>query len=197
MVHAPSLPLRTERLVLRPARAGDAVTLHDYLRSEEVCRYLPHVAQTLEECEERVATWASCVDPQADGETLLLMVELDGRHVGHCLIFRRGPELSIGEVGWVLHPDVTGRGLATEAAQALVDTCFEHYGMHRVTARLDPRNAASARVCDRLGMQREGVLRRDWLRDGEWTDTAVHALLREEWDQRPVDRHGRRRSAAT
>lgn len=175
------LPIRTERLVLRAARADDVDSLHDYLCREDVCLHLPHPVQSREQCATRVQAWSGCVDPRADGDHLLLFVELDGRHVGHVILFLRGPGLAKGEVGWALHPDVRGRGLATEAARALLELGFRHYAMHRISARLDSRNEASARVCDRLGMRREALLRQDWFKDGRWSEHAVHAILRDEW----------------
>ena len=177
---APALPIRTERLVLRPARAGDVDSLHDYLAREDVCRYLPHGVQSREQCAGRVETWATCLDPREPDEYLLLLLEHESRHVGHAIVFLRGPGFAKGEVGWALHPDACGRGLATEAGRALVDLCFDHYGMHRVSAQLDARNTASARVCERLGMTREGLLRRDYPNDGTWADAEVWAVLREE-----------------
>ena len=61
------------------------------------------------------------------------------------------------ELGWVLHPDFQGRGYAREAAGAVLDFVFETLHPHRVQAFLDARNAASAALCERLGMRREAT----------------------------------------
>jgi RimJ/RimL family protein N-acetyltransferase len=85
------------------------------------------------------------------------------------------------EIGWVLHPDYQGRGLAAEAAGAVLHFAFETLGPHRVEAQLDARNAASARLCERLGMRLEATLREvEW--DDGWRDTTLYAVLRREWD---------------
>ena len=89
-----------------------------------------------------------------------------------------------GEIGWVFHPDVGGQGLATEAAAALLDAAFHEVYLHRVMAQLDPRNLRSARLCERLGMRLEGVFREELWSKGEWTDTAVYAILASEWERR-------------
>jgi RimJ/RimL family protein N-acetyltransferase len=81
----------------------------------------------------------------------------------------------------VLDPRVAGRGIATEAARALVDLAFDHYGVHRVWAQLDARNEPSAALCERLGMRRESHKRRDFWSKGEWTDSYEYAVLAEEW----------------
>jgi len=58
--------------------------------------------------------------------------------------------------------------------------------LHRIVASLDQRNAASARVVQRLGMGQEACLRQNAFRKGEWTDEAIYAVLAEEWR----DQHG-------
>ncbi len=180
---APTLPITTERLVLRRARLDDAEPLHSYFSDPEVCRYLLHEPVSLEDCRTKVEAWTTRVDPQEDGQALWLIAELDGRHIGHVLMILSGKEVSKAEIGWVFHPDAAGRGLATEAAQAMVDTAFGDYGLHRVVARLDPRNTASARLCERLGMRQEAHLRQDWFNKGEWSDTGVFGILRDEWEK--------------
>jgi RimJ/RimL family protein N-acetyltransferase len=57
------------------------------------------------------------------------------------------------EIGWTLHPDHHGVGDMTEAATAVLRLAVGDLGMHRVIAHLDPRNAASAALCSRLGMR--------------------------------------------
>src|SRR5690606_23161415 len=88
------------------------------------------------------------------------------------------------ELGWVLHPDYQGRGYALEAAGAVLDFAFETLAPHRVQAFLDARNAASAGLCERLGMRREATILEEQYNDAEWQDTAVYGVLRREWDRR-------------
>ncbi|MDN7121115.1 GNAT family N-acetyltransferase [Nocardioides sp. ChNu-153] len=188
------MPLRTERLVLRAHRDGDAAALA-YYGDAEVTRFMLLHALGEAERDAMVARRATSLHPRAPGETLPLVVERDGVVVGDVVLKVVDAWGGVGEVGWVLDPRHGGRGYATEAAAALADLAFDHYGMHRVEARLDARNAASARVCARLGMRLEAHLRRDWWMRGEWTDTQVHAVLVEEWRalERPRPAGGRPR----
>jgi RimJ/RimL family protein N-acetyltransferase len=84
----------------------------------------------------------------------------------------------------VLHPDFQGRGYAREAAGAVLDFVFETLNPHRVQAFLDARNAASAALCERLGMRREATILEEEYDKGEWADTAVYGVLRREWAAR-------------
>jgi RimJ/RimL family protein N-acetyltransferase len=87
-----------------------------------------------------------------------------------------------GEIGFTLHPDHQGHGYATEASRAVLRLAFEEYGLHRVYARLEPRNVASARVLEKIGMRREALLlENEWVK-GEWQSEAIYALLAREWE---------------
>ncbi|MFI2714688.1 GNAT family N-acetyltransferase, partial [Micromonospora sp. NPDC018662] len=74
-----------------------------------------------------------------------------------------------------------GRGLATEAAGALLDWGFGTFGLHRVTARCHADNEPSARLLTRLGLRREARHVRSYRFRGEWADQLVFAVLADEW----------------
>ncbi len=184
---APALPIRTERLLLRPLRDSDVDDVLAYYGDPQVVRYLLTEPHTRADAEGFVAERSLRIDPRRAGESLALAVEHEGRVVGDIVLILVGGESpsgatpSVGEIGWTLHPDRGGRGFATEAARALLDLAFGHYRLHRVKAQLDARNTGSARLCERLGMTREAHLRQDWWSKGEWTDTLVYGLLADEW----------------
>ena len=71
--------------------------------------------------------------------------------------------------------------VSTVSARALIELGFDHYGLHRIKAQLDGRNADSARLCERLGMTREAHLRQDYWSKGEWTDSLIYGVLATEW----------------
>lgn len=173
----PTLPITTERLVLRLREAGDLDDLHAIFGREDVALYLLHDAMAREQLQEHFADLAT-----GDADGLGLVVELEGRVVGRVSLELFAPDQ--GELGWTFHPDVGGRGIATEAARAMVDVGFGHYGLHRIKAELDGRNDASRRLCERLGMRQEGHRIQDFWSKGEWTDTYEYALLASEWDGR-------------
>lgn len=185
---APPLPLRTERLLLRTIVADDRAAIGAYCADPEVTRYLPFGALDDEGLDQRMERLVAGTAPTEVGEALLLAVEHEGVLVGDLMLrlsAAHGPDQppSIAELGWVFSPSYAGRGFATEAARALVDLAFEHYPLHRLMARLDPRNTASARLCERLGMRHEAHTREDYPdREGGWSDTAVYGLLRREWE---------------
>ena len=186
---APDYPIETERLRLRPLdRPGDVAGMHGYRSIEEVCRYVPFSPGTLDEMADRFRNperVRSTID--AEGQALSLAIERrdTGAMIGDLVLFWHSVADGHVEVGYVLHPDHAGQGFATEATAALVDLAF-HGGLpvHRVSARMDQRNTASAAVVRRLGMRHEATyVDGEWFK-GEWTTLLVFGLLRSEWEAR-------------
>lgn len=86
-----------------------------------------------------------------------------------------------GEVGWTLAPGARGKGYGTEAAQAVLRLGFEELGMHRIEARLDELNSASASLCGRLGMRLEARHIDKWHYKGQWATELIYSILADEW----------------
>lgn len=81
-------------------------------------------------------------------------------------------------IGFIVHPDRQGLGLATEAVRRVLAFGFGPMGLHRVEADVDPENEASMRLLERIGFQREGLLRDRWFTFfGEWKDSLILGLL--------------------
>jgi RimJ/RimL family protein N-acetyltransferase len=103
--------------------------------------------------------------------------------VGLCWVSERD---RTAEIGFTFAPRYQGRGFATEAAGALVDWAFTAAGLHRVIGRTEARNAASARVLEKLGMRREAhLVENEWVK-GEWQSELVYAVLDREWPPFPA-----------
>ena len=181
----PPLPVRTERLVLRYPEPRDAEALFGYYSDPDVALYLLTPPLDRRQAEAEIRRRLPAPAGKERGVNLILVVELDGQLAGDVLLMPKEPSYSEAEVGWTLDPRFAGRGIATEAARAMIDLAFDHYGVHRVTAQLDARNARSAAVCERLGMRRESHKLRDFWSKGEWTDSFEYAVLAEEWRDFP------------
>ncbi|WP_392508751.1 GNAT family N-acetyltransferase [Naumannella halotolerans] len=172
-----TLPIRTERLLLRAYRPDDVADSLAYYSDPEVARYLLDDPWTLELATQRVNERVERVGIEPPSAGLALVVERDGVMIGDLALWATDGSRSKGEVGWVFARSAAGKGYATEAVNALFDIAFGTFGMHRVAAQLDPRNEPSARLCERLGMKHEAHLRQDWYIKGEWTDTGIYGLL--------------------
>jgi RimJ/RimL family protein N-acetyltransferase len=120
---------------------------------------------------------------EAEGDVIVLGAEVidSGRLIGDVMLHWVSETHRCGELGYVLHPDQGGRGYATEAARAVLQLAFDGLGVHRVVARVDARNLASARLAARLGMRQEArLVENEWFKGG-WSDELDFALLEDEW----------------
>lgn len=180
---APEYPIRTERLILRPISPDDAAAMHAYKSDPESVRYVPYGPLELVDIERRIATtWSNTrFDNEGDAVSLSVVERETGALVGDVVLFWRSEKDRAGEVGYIFDPRVAGRGYATEAVQALLALGFDGLGLHRIAARIDDRNTASARVVERLGFRREArFVESEWFKD-EWATLLVYALLEDEW----------------
>jgi len=175
---------RTERLELRAYRPEDLAAFADLHAREDVTRYLPwpvrdaDAARAALERHQRMR-----LDRDGDGITLAGFEPDTGRLVGEFVLILRSVEHLRGELGYVLHPDFQGRGLATEGARHMLGIAFDKLGLRRVIARVDARNAGSLAVLRRLGMRHEAHLVENELFKGEWSDEDDFAMLRSEWEK--------------
>lgn len=182
------ITLETERLLLRRFRPDDWQDLYAYLSDEAVVRYEPYGVFSEEECRDAAirrsrqdAFWAVCLRGS-------------GRLIGNVYFQRQEPaDFLTWEIGYVFNPAYGGKGYATESCRKVIDYAFSELGARRVIARCNPENARSWRLIERLGMRREGHLRKNSYhkRDGQgrpiWHDSFEYAILAEEWAKAATD----------
>jgi [ribosomal protein S5]-alanine N-acetyltransferase len=161
--------LITPRLRLRRAQATDLDALHAVFSHPVAMRYWsrpPHtdLGQTREFLDKMIDAPPDVSDD--------FVVEHQGRAIGKAGCWR------LPEVGYILHPDHWGRGLATEALTAVVGHVFATRPIEAIKADVDPRNAGSLRLLATLGFVETHRAARTWLVGEEWCDSVYLALAR-------------------
>ena len=181
----PPPTIECARLRLRPYRDDDVDALYALQSDPGVMRYWSYPAWTdRRQAEERLAL----IYRQQREEDVYIWVVADrdsDRMIGNCALFALNREQKHAEIGYSLMPACQGRGLAQEAVRAVLGFAFEVLGLERIEADIDPRNAPSCRLVERLGFQREGYLRERWRVNGEICDAAFYGLLRREFVAAP------------
>jgi [ribosomal protein S5]-alanine N-acetyltransferase len=166
------------RIVLRPISADDVDAFYSIFSDPQVMRYwstLP-IANTnaarklIDEIDERFARheslkWGVALrsDNTLIGTTTLHRVDFDNRRA---------------EIGYALGSAHWGKGYMHEALQATLGYAFQILDLHRIEADVDPRNQSSIKTLERLGFQREGLLRERWQVGGEIQDSLFYGLLK-------------------
>ncbi|MFI5612253.1 GNAT family N-acetyltransferase [Amycolatopsis sp. NPDC051903] len=112
----------------------------------------------------------------------LLVPTLGGRPLGLLSWHRSrsGPSSYCWNMGLVLRPEARGHGHGTEAQRLLVRYLFAHTQFNRVEASTEVSNRAEQRSLEKAGFTREGILRGYGFRDGEWRDSVLYAVIRED-----------------
>ncbi|MGY1519403.1 GNAT family N-acetyltransferase [Luteimonas sp. A482] len=178
----PGFPVLTgQRLCLRGPRVQDIDDVFALFSHADVMRFWSSAPMRVRmQAEGKVE---EMLDGFARRESLnwLIAARRDDRAIGSCTLYRFDARHRRAEVGYALHPDWWGRGLATEAVALALDWGFHRLGLHRIEADIDPRNEASRRLLAGLGFRREGLLRQRFLIDGSASDSEIFGLLQDEW----------------
>ncbi|WP_433018530.1 GNAT family N-acetyltransferase [Kribbella sp. CA-294648] len=182
----PSYPIRTERLGLRPHRMDDLDDLLAFHSDPDVVRYVPWPVRDREQTRTALKAKLTQDALTEPGQWLVLAIELreTSTVIGEVLLKWESETSRQGELGYALHTGYHGRGLAAEAANAVLRLGFEDLGLHRICANVIDGNAASAKLLTRLGMRQEGHLVENVFFKGAWCDELVFGLLAREWRDR-------------
>jgi RimJ/RimL family protein N-acetyltransferase len=162
--------LRTERLLLRPARADDLDAMHAILNDPRAMAYwssLPHATR------DQTRDWLAgmIAIPSEEGEDFV--IEHEGQAIGKAGLYR------FPAIGYILHPAAWGRGFAREALTAVIDRAFAVHGLAAIEADVDPRNAASIGLLKRLGFTETHRAKSTWLIGDAWCDSVYLRLEHE------------------
>jgi len=176
------LPLEAERLVLRDFVEDDWQAVHGYASDLVVVQHIPWGPNTEEETREfvRKAMASQAESPRTSFE-FAVVLKAGARLIGGCGLRTKSAVHREGVIGYCFGHDVWGNGYAPEAARALLGFGFGQLELHRIFADCDVRNGASARVLEKIGMQREGRLREDMWYKGGWRDSYWYSILGQEW----------------
>ncbi|MFI9270278.1 GNAT family N-acetyltransferase [Kitasatospora sp. NPDC052896] len=168
----------------------DIDALHAIFGDPETARYLPFEPRDREDCADQVALYLE--EAERDPRTvyrLAVTITAEGEDavpIGNAVLGIEGAESQRAAfIGYALRRDTWGFGYATEIARLLCGFGFGTLGLHRLAARLDPENLASARVLRKVGFQLEGRIRHDLFLRGRWYDALQYSLLEDEWLDRP------------
>ena len=179
--------LNTDRLVLRPLMAKDALAVRNLANNPEIAR---RVVWPLCGCGRTLARrWiAGSREHWAAGTGVEFAIELKsgGEMFGLAGLTDVDAGNASAELGFLLDPECWRQGYATEAAAVVVWYGFKFLKLNRIYARHLVSNPASGRVLAKLGMRQEGVLRGSVRKEKLFEDAVLVALLREEWTK-PAD----------
>lgn len=154
-----NVTLRTPRLELVPSSPElfDGVWAAVEASLDELSSWMPWAVEPDPEgtrtfLEHAAKSWGS-------GRDRSFTIAMDGVVCGGCSLDHIDPWGHSAEMGYWMRSDLCGRGLMTEAASEVVSFGFDNEGLHRIGLHAGVENHASCRVAEKLGFQKEGLLR--------------------------------------
>ena len=172
--------LAGDQVVLRELRASDAASLFSLLTTEEVARFISPPPTSVEGFERFIA-WTH--RQRAAGVYACYAVTLKGYDTAIGIFQVRETEqgFSTGEWGFVLGSPFWGTGVFAESADLVLEFVFETVGVHRLEARAAVRNGRGSAALRKVGAVQEGVLRKSFLKNGEYLDQALYGIVEDDW----------------
>jgi [ribosomal protein S5]-alanine N-acetyltransferase len=173
--------IETERLLIRGHLPGDWRDLFEYLSLPATYIFEPGHPITEDEAKKLSSE-------RSQGEAFLpVVLKNENKMIGHLYFNHLVPkEFMTWELGYIFNPACHNHGYATEAARAIITYGFEHLQAHRIVAHSNPKNTASIRVLEKIGMEKEGYFRKKafFRKDGNgnplWHDCVSYGILERE-----------------
>lgn len=173
--------LETERLRLRPVRSDDLEALFAIRSDPTMMQYIGRpLMKNHTEAEALLALIRGEYEAGTGIKWAITFRDQD-EMIGNMMFRGISREHFSGEIGYMLHSDFWRKGIMREAAARGITFAFEELGLHSVFARIDPANAASAGILEKLGFQKSAHLRENYFFEGAFTDTGMYDLLAHEW----------------
>jgi len=170
------------KLTVRDLRVSDAPSLFTMLASHEVARFISPPPGTVEGFE-RFIEWTH--RRREAGTYICFAIVPEGCEdaVGIIQVRQLDRSWETAEWGFALGAPFWGTGAFSESARLVVDFVFGTIGVHRLEARATAHNGRGNGALGKLGAVREGLLRKSFLRDGEYHDQVLWSIVREDWVQ--------------
>ena len=179
--------IETERLLLRPFVESDALDVYEYLKEPMV-----HCFASMKICSLEQAKMACIERSKADCYFAIVLKE-NGKVIGEIDAISETPTPDKTAVAdtfspcWMLYRAYQSKGYAYESARAFFDYLFNQKGARRIYAYTEDYNLASQKLCEKLGMRREGLFKEfvTFVNDEQgnpiYENTYQYAILKKEW----------------
>ena len=179
MNHKGTIPLETERLILRRYRLSDAQdAFHNWCAAEKVTRYMTW--EPYNSIDDLKGYIQSVIDDYQKPDSYYWVIEYKelSQVIGSISVIWLDQDVASCEIGYCLGDKFWGKGIMTEALSEVIRFLFEEVGMNRIQATHDVRNPNSGRVMEKCGMQYEGTMRQAGRNNQGICDSVMRAILK-------------------
>ncbi|OYU80376.1 MAG: alanine acetyltransferase [Flavobacterium sp. BFFFF1] len=175
---SPFPEIQTERLLLRRLTADDVEPIYRLRSNPETMKFVPRpLVKNHEEAMQHISLINDLIDKN-EGINWAITLKGNPEFIGIIGFYRTQKENHRSELGYMLLPEFSGRGITSEAVNGALEYGFNQMKLHSVEAVIDPENYASERVLQKNGFVKEAHFLENEFYDGRFLDTVIYALLK-------------------
>lgn len=120
---------------------------------------------------------------QGDGISWAIRMPDNNLFIGSIAIWKIDKVHHRGEIGYMILPEFWGKGIASEALTKVIAFGFNEIGLHSIQGNINKDNAASERILQKFGFQKEAHFRENWHHNGRFVDSIIYGLLASEFSE--------------
>ena len=172
--------IETSRLILREVKKEDAFDMFTYLSDIDVVKPMGlEPFQTVKDAWDEI-NWYTSIYEEGTGIRWGITLKDSGKVIGSCGFLNMLTKHSRAEIGYELSKDYWGKGIASEALEAVVKYGYHHYQLERIEALIEPANLSSQKLVEKQGFKREGLLRHYEFTCGKFDDLYMYSIIKED-----------------
>ncbi len=172
--------IETGRLILREVKTEDAYDMLKYLSNKDVVKPMGLAPfQTVKDVWDEI-NWYKTIYEEGTGIRWGITLKNSGKVIGSCGFLNMLSKHYRAEVGYELSKDYWGKGIASEALEAVVKYGYRHFQLERIEALIEPTNLPSQKLVEKLGFRREGLLRHYEFTCGKFDDLYMYSIIKED-----------------
>lgn len=169
--------LASDRLVFRHLDENDANEIFQLRSDKETMKYIPRPLVTNKE--QALEHIRMIEEKIQDNTGINWAISLKGspKMIGIIGFYRLKPENFRAEIGYMLLPEFSGKGIITESISRLIDYGFNEMRLHSIEAVIDPENIASAKVLEKNNFIKEAHFKENEFFEGKFLDSVIYSIL--------------------
>ncbi len=175
------MKLESERLILRPINLGDKDEIFAYRSDNVTNEFQGWIPKTIEDVEIFIEKIAKQVNEPDSWFQFVIIEKVSQKIIGDLGIHFWDKENKQVEIGCTLNKSYQKKGFAIESVRRVIDYLFKELKKHRIITSIDPKNANSIQLVERIGFRKEAHFVESVFINGKWVDDLVYSLLEKDW----------------
>jgi len=171
--------LTTNRLMLKSIKAEDREQFYKLFSDRKLLKYTdnePH--KTIKDTQLLIKKYH---EEEKEGQSIRKAIYLEKKYIGIISIYHINKKHKFATIGYLISEEYQNKGIMTEACFAIIKYIFNNLPINRIEAQVFVKNIASIKILEKLGFQKEGRLRQNFMINNKLEDSFMYSILKIEW----------------